>query len=198
MTRTPARLRTSGAVLLVVAPLFVSCAQLVYEPAPVVPTTSPLPYSATVRLLEVEAFVVEPGATMIPDPRIENKVLGVPEPLSKGAKKNWEKSIGEYVVARKTFHHLSTDSQTDLDLSMRVNIYIDPSVESDFNRVYIASIDAALAEGTGKRVLSKYSGFGKALGDKDYRAPINLAVQAALNDLFWKIENDQRLRRYPL
>lgn len=195
---TRAGLQKSGTVLLAVfAPWLLSCSHMVYQPAPVVPTTSPLPYSATVRLAEVEAFLVEPGATMIADPRIENKVMGVPQPLSK-AKKEWERSITEYVAARKTFTYLSADSQTDLDLTMRLNIYIDPSVASDFHRVYVARIDAMLAEGSGKRVLSKYIGFGKAVGDDDDHGPINLAVQAALNDLFWKIENDQLLRRYRL
>lgn len=195
---TRAGLQKSGTVLLAVfGPWLLSCSHMVYQPAPVVPTTSPLPYSATVRLAEVEAFLVEPGATMIADPRIENKVMGVPQPLSK-AKKEWERSITEYVAARKTFTYLSTDSQTDLDLTMRINIYIDPSVASDFHRVYVARIDAMLAEGSGKRVLSKYIGFGKAVGDDDDHGPINLAVQAALNDLFWKIENDQLLRRYRL
>lgn len=195
---TRAGLQKSGTVLLAVfAPWLLSCSHMVYQPAPVVPTTSPLPYSATVRLAEVEAFLVEPGATMIADPRIQNKVMGVPQPLSK-AKKEWERSITEYVAARKTFTYLSADSQTDLDLTMRLNIYIDPSVASDFHRVYVARIDAMLAEGSGKRVLSKYIGFGKAVGDDDDHGPINLAVQAALNDLFWKIENDQLLRRYRL
>ena len=195
---TRAGLQKSSTVLLAVfAPWLLSCSHMVYQPAPVVPTTSPLPYSATVRLAEVEAFLVEPGATMIADPRIENKVMGIPQPLSK-AKKEWERSITEYVSARKTFTYLSTDSQTDLDLTMRLNIYIDPSVASDFHRVYVTRIDATLAEGSGKRVLSKYNGFGKAVGDDDDHGPINLAVQAALNDLFWKIENDQLLRRYRL
>jgi hypothetical protein len=90
---------------------------------------------------------------------------------------------------------LSADSQTDLDLSMRLNIYVDPSVNSEFARVYVARIDATLAEGSSKRPLSKYLGFGKAAGEDDDRGPVNLAVQAALNDLFGKIENDVRLRR---
>jgi hypothetical protein len=171
-----------------------SCSHFVYEPAPVVPTTSPLPYSATVRLSEIEAYEVEAGATMIADPRIENKVRGVRQPLGK-AKKEWERSITEYLAARKTFTYLSTDSQTDVDLSMRLNIYVDPSVMSDFNRIYVARVDATLAESSGKRLLSRYIGFGKAAGDDDDRGPINLAVQAALNDLFGKIENDSRLRR---
>ena len=194
-----ARIQTSRAVLL---PAFtsllltLSCSQFVYQPGAVVPTASPLPYSATVRLAEIEAYNVEPGATMVADPRIENKVTGIAQPLSK-AKKEWERSITDYLAARKTFTYLSTDSQTDLDLAMRLNIYIDPSVESDFQHVYVARIDATLAEASGKRLLSRYAGFGKAMGEEDH-GPINLAVQAALNDLFGKIENDQRLRKYRL
>ncbi|HEX6531028.1 MAG TPA: hypothetical protein VF019_00280, partial [Nitrospira sp.] len=106
-----------------------------------------------------------------------------------------ERSITEYLAARKTFTYLSTDSQTDLDLSMRLHIFIDPSVESDFDHVYVARIDATLGQPSNTRPLSKYMGFGKATGEED-KGPINLAVQGALNDLFGKIETDQRLRKY--
>jgi hypothetical protein len=189
--------RTSGASLLSVFALFsLSCSQLVYQPTAVVPTTSPLPYSATVKLAEIEAYNVEPGATMVTDPRIENRVTGVAKPLHK-AKNEWERAIADYLAARKTFTYLSTDSQTDLNLSMRLNIFIDPSVDSDFDHVYVARIDATLGQPSSTRPLSKYIGFGKATGEED-RGPINLAVQAALNDLFGKIENDQRLRKYRL
>jgi hypothetical protein len=177
--------------------LSLSCSHLVYQPSPVVPTNLPLPYSATVRLAEIEAYSVEPGATMVADPRIENKVTGVRQPLST-AKKEWERSITDYLAARKTFAYLSTDSQTDFDVSMRLNIYVDPSVMSGFNRVYVARIDATLAESSTKRPLSQYLGFGKAVGDDDDQGPINVAVQEALNDLFGKIENDQRLRKHRL
>jgi hypothetical protein len=196
---TPMRLRTSGPVLLPAFALLLlclSCSQLVYQPGAVVPTTAPLPYSATVKLAEIEAYNVEPGATMVADHRIENKVLGVHRSLSK-AKKEWERSITDYLAARKTFTYLSTDSQTNLDLSMRLNIYVDPSVMSDFDHVYVARIDAVLVESATKRPLSKYVGFGKATGDDD-QGPIHFAVQAALNDLFGKIETDQRLRKYRL
>jgi len=176
--------------------LSLSCSQLVYQPGAVVPTASPLPYSATVRLAEIEAYNVEPGATMVADPRIENKVTGIAKALNK-AKKDWERAITDYLSARKTFTYLSTDSQTDLDLSMRLNIFIDPSVDSDFEHVYVARIDATLGQLSGKRPLSKYLGFGKATGEED-KGPMNLAVQAALNDLFGKIETDQRLRKYRL
>ena len=194
-----ASVRHPGAFLPVCASLLISlsCSQVVYQPSPVVPTNSPLPYSATVRLIEIEAYSVEPGATMVADPRIENKVTGVRLPLSK-ARKEWERSITEYLAARKTFTYLSTDSQTDLDLSMRLNIYVDPSIDSQFNRVYVASIDATLGESPGKRPLWKYIGLGKAAGEDDDQGPINVAVQAALNDVFGKIENDPRLRKYRL
>ena len=197
--RLPAPARRPGFLLPLLGSVLLnlSCSQVVYQPSPVVPTSSPLPYSATARLIEIEAYSVEPGATMVADPRIENKVTGVRLPLSK-AKKEWERSIIEYLASRKTFTYLSTDSQTDLDLSMRLNIYVDPSVESQFNRVYVARIDATLAESPAKRPLSTYLGFGKAAGDDDDQGPINLAVQAALNDLFGKIENDPRLRKYRL
>ncbi len=197
--RLPAPARRPGFLLPLLGSVLLnlSCSQVVYQPSPVVPTSSPLPYSATARLIEIEAYSVEPGATMVADPRIENKVTGVRLSLSK-AKKEWERSIIEYLASRKTFTYLSTDSQTDLDLSMRLNIYVDPSVESQFNRVYVARIDATLAESPAKRPLSKYLGFGKAAGDDDDQGPINLAVQAALNDLFGKIENDPRLRKYRL
>ena len=197
--RLPAPARRPGFLLPLLGSVLLnlSCSQVVYQPSPVVPTSSPLPYSATARLIEIEAYSVEPGATMVADPRIENKVTGVRLPLSK-AKKEWERSIIEYLASRKTFTYLSTDSQTDLDLSMRLNIYVDPSVESQFNRVYVARIDATLAESPAKRPLSKYLGFGKAAGDDDDQGPINLAVQAALNDMFGKIENDPRLRKYRL
>ena len=185
-----------GVFLLQCLLLTLSCSRIVYQPGAVVPTTSPLPYSATVRLAEIESYAVEPGATMVADPRIENKVTGVAQPLSK-AKKEWERSITDYLAARKTFTYLSTDSQTDLELSLRLNIYIDPSVMSQFDHVYVARIDATLGEWSAKRPLSKYIGFGKATGEDD-RGPINLAVQAALNDLLGKIENDPRLRRYRL
>ena len=77
------------------------------------------------------------------------------------------------------------------------NVVVKLSRDGIEAHVYVARIDATLLEASGKRALSKYIGFGKATGQED-RGPINLAVQAALNDLFGKIENDQRLRKYRL
>lgn len=176
-----------------------SCSKIVYQPTPVVPTTMPLPYSAKVKLVEIEAYDVEPGATMSSDPRIENRVTNVSQSLGP-ARKEWEKSVAEYLVARKTFTYISTDSQTDLDLAMRLHIYIDPGVLFKFNHMYIARVDAMLANPRTGQTHS-YLGFGKAAGDvarggvEDDRGPINRAVQSALNDLAGKIENDPRLRR---
>ena len=115
--------KKTGWYLLAVA--LASCSQVVYQPAPVVPTKSPLSYSTKVKLTHVEAYIVEPGSTMIPDSRIENHVTDIS--TSPGLpRKEWEKSVADYLAARKTFTYLSTDSQTDLDLAMRLNIYIDP------------------------------------------------------------------------
>lgn len=63
--------------LIFMAFLVAGCSSLVFQLAPVVPTNSPLPYSAKVKLSQVEAYMVKPGATMIADPHIENHVTGV-------------------------------------------------------------------------------------------------------------------------
>lgn len=181
------------------AALAAGCSNLVFQPAPVVPTHSPLPYSAKVKLLEIESYMVKPGATMIADPRIENHVTEISNSLGP-AKKEWETSIANYLAARKTFTYLSMDSQTDLDLSIRLHIYIDPGVFFTFNHVYLARIDALLTNPrTGQP--HRYLGIGKSTGDvvrggkEDDQGPINAAVQSALNDLFGKLENDPELRR---
>jgi len=185
-------------LLMFIALLLAGCSGLVFQPAPVVPTNSPLPYSAKVKPSQVEAYLVKPGTTMIADPHIENHVTGMRDSLGK-AKKEWEKAITDYLAARKTFTYLSTDSQTDLDLAMQLNVYIDPGVEYKFNHVYLVRIDTTLTDPhTGQ--LNRYLGLGKSAGEvsrggkEDDQGPINSAVQSALNDLFGKIENDPRLR----
>lgn len=194
----PARISSVRSILFL-AFYLAGCSNLVFQPAPVVPTKSPLPYSAKIKLTEIESYMVKPGATMIADPRIENHVTGVSNSLG-SAKREWEKSIVDYLAARKTFTYLSIDSQTDLDLSIRLNIYIDPGVHFQFNHVYVARIETVL---TNPRTggLHSYLGVGKSTGDvvrggkDDDQGPINAAVQSALNDLFGKIENDPLLQR---
>ncbi len=179
--------------------LLAACSHVVYQPAPVVPTSSPLSYSARVKLTEVASYTVEPGATMQTDPRIENRVTGAAGSVDP-ARKQWEKSIAEYLTDRKTFAYVSLDSQADLDLALRLNIYIDPGALFTFNHVYLARIDASLVDPRSGQTMV-YLGYGKAPGEvsrggaSDDQAPINLAVQTALNDLFGKIERDSRLRR---
>jgi hypothetical protein len=135
---------------------------------------------------------------MIADPHIENHVTGVSHSLET-AKKEWEHSVAEYLAARKTFTYLSTDSQTDLVLTMRLNLYIDPGVLFKFNHIYMARVETTLADPRTGRV-HRYVGLGKSAGDvvrggkEDDRGPINRAVQSALNDLFGKIESDAQLR----
>src|SRR5438093_10133281 len=88
--------------LLLIAGILTSCSHFVFQPAPVVPTKSPLSYSAKVKLTQVEAYLVEPGSTMIADPRIENHVTKIT--TSSGlANKEWENSVVDYLAARKTF-----------------------------------------------------------------------------------------------
>ena len=82
---------------------------------------------------------------------------------------------------------------------LRVFIYIDPGLEFKFNHTYVARTDAVLSDPQSGRTMTHYSGLGKAIGpvsrgsQEDDRPPINRAVQAALNDLFGKIESDARL-----
>ncbi|HET6675308.1 MAG TPA: hypothetical protein VFG71_08215 [Nitrospiraceae bacterium] len=54
--------------------LAAACQSLSLHPAPVVPTQHPLPYSARIRLADLSAYAVEPGATLRTDPRIQNFV----------------------------------------------------------------------------------------------------------------------------
>lgn len=199
LSRTTCRTWGPAPVLCCVLFFTAGCSPVVFQPTPVVPTTSPLPYSAKVKLIQIEAYDVRPGATMIADPRIENHVTGVGRSLE-NARREWEQSIADYAAARKTFTYLSMDSQTDLDLTLRLNIYIDPGVLYKFNHVYMAHLEGTLADPRTGR-LHSYRSVGKSTGDvfrggtADDQGPINMAVQAALNDLFGSIENDLRLRR---
>jgi hypothetical protein len=136
---------------------------------------------------------------MLTDPRIENRVTGAAGSVDP-ARKQWEKSIAEYLTDRKTFTYVSLDSKADLDLALRLNIYIDPGALFTFNHMYVARIDASLVNPRSGQTIG-YLGYGKAPGEisrggaSDDQTPINLAVQTALNDLFGKIEQDSRLRR---
>ncbi len=198
--RTRSRVR---AWCLVGLPLlaFVACSKLVFVPSAVVPTKHPLPYSARVMLDQVEAYTVKPGATMIADPVLSNYVTGFSDTVS-SARADWEQAIIRYLEARRTFVRLTTGrSPADIDVVLHVNVYIDPSVHFQFKHIYVARVDATVQHPHTHVALLSYSGLGKAFGTlrrepgKDDQEPMNQAVQAGLNDLFGKMEQDAHLRR---
>ena len=178
--------------------LLAACQSLSFHPAPVVPTKQPLPYSARIRLADLAAYTVEPGATMRTDPRLANFVTpaGSLPPLSQ---KQWETAVLDYVTARQTFRRVTDKGPADIALALRVFIYIDPGLEFKFNHTYVARTEAILSDPHNGRTLTHYTGLGKAVGPvsrgskEEDQPPINQSVQASLNDLFDKIESDTRL-----
>jgi hypothetical protein len=75
----------------------------------------------------------------------------------------------------------------------------DTSVGFKFNHTYVARADATMTEPPTGRAVSTYAGLGKAVGPvsrgskEDDEGPISKSVQAALNDVFSKLETDTRL-----
>lgn len=199
--RTP-RSRVSPRLPVGLAPLLIGllagCATIPFDPAPVVPTKHQLPYSVRLKLGPLGAFMVEPGATMIADPGLQNHVLSPVDSLV-SPRERWEAAILQYVTARQTFRRLIKEGTADLDLELWGTIYIDPSRAFDFNYIYAARVDALLKDPRNGRLLTSYSGFGKAVGEvarggkDDDKQPVNRALHAALNDLFGKMEHDRRL-----
>ena len=167
------------------------------HPAPVVPTKSPLPYSAQIRLIESAAYMVEPGATLRPVSNLRNSVTETnAAPILSG--QAWNKAILEHVSARQTFRRVVTEGPADVAVRLRLFVFIDPGVESKFRDAYVAEAEAVLQDFHNGSTLATYVGFGKALGSEardsreDDEGPIDLSVQRALNDLLGKIENDKR------
>ena len=94
-----------------------ACQSLSFQPAPVVPTKKPLPYSVRIRLADLAAYAVEPGATMRTDPRLPNFVTpgsAVPS-LSQ---KQWETAVLDYVTARQTFRRVTDNGPADIALAL--------------------------------------------------------------------------------
>ncbi len=181
-------------------PLFMlGCSQVVYSPAPVVPTKQAVPYSATLTLAHVGAYMVKPGATMVADPSLANHVTGVSDAVE-SARAQWEQAVLRYLEARKTFARVSTAGPADVDLVMHLNVYIDPGVLFQYRHAYVARVEVSVTDPRTHRMLLAYSGYGKAFGEvsrdgrEDDQDPINHAVQMALNDLFGKMEQDGRMR----
>lgn len=174
------------------------CNPMVLDPTPVVPTSQPVAYSARVELADAGIYMVQPGASMIPDLRLQNHVTAKITSLDR-AKSQWEQAVIEYLAARKTFRSIAKTDFPDVVMTLRLFVYIDPSVSFKFNHVYVAKIDGALRDPRNGRVLLDHVGKGKAFGEvsrdgkDDDREPINRAIRAALNDLFGKLEQDKRL-----
>lgn len=175
-----------------------SRASLTFLPAPVVPTTHPLPYSAQVQVSHITAYSVQPGATLTTDPRTQHFIdpFGTIPPLSR---EEWTATVLDYVAARQTFRRISTTEQADLMLALRVSVYVDPGMEDDFNYTYVTKTDANLIDPRNGRVITYYSGFGKAFGPVSRSSmeadkfTLNQSLHSALNDLFDKIEADTQL-----
>lgn len=185
-------------IVMGLATLAIGCTTLTFHPAPVVPTKSSLPYTAQVHLSELAAYLLEPGATLLTNPNLQDMVRQARSVPSLSAQE-WDKSILDYVTARQTFRKVVRDGRADVIVALRIFLYIDPGLGFKFNHTYIAKADAALKDPHNGRVLATYAGFGKAIGvvsrgsREDDEGPINKSVQAALNDLFGKLETDKRI-----
>ena len=168
------------------------------HPSPVVPTKSPLPYSAQVRLTDLAAYLVEPGATLRTDPRLRNSVTQA-RAVSFLSAQAGNKSIVDYVTARQTFRRIVAEGPADVAVLLRIFVFIDPGLGFKFRHTYIAEADAVLKDLTNGSSLATYTGLGKAFGvvtrdsGDDDEEPINKSVLGALNDLFGKIESDKQL-----
>lgn len=177
--------------------LVVGCNEPPVRPAPVVPTKSPVPYSAQVRVLELATYLVEPGATLRPVSNLRNSVTQANAIPSLSAQA-WDKSIIEYVIARQTFRRVVAEGPADVAVTLRLFIFIDPGVEYKFRHSYVVEAEALLKDFHNGTTLATHIGYGKALGTvsrdsrEDDEGPINKSVQRALNDLFGKIESDKR------
>ena len=178
--------------------LAIGCTTLTFHPAPVIPTKSSIPYTAQVRLTELAAYIVEPGATLRTDPDLQNTVTQGKSVPAMSAQE-WEKSIIDYVTARQSFRKIVRDGRADVIVALRIFLYIDPGLGFKSNHTYIAKADAVLKDPRNGRAIATYAGLGKAFGvvsrgsREDDEGPINKSVQAALNDLFGKLETDKRI-----
>jgi len=178
--------------------LATGCTKLTFHPAPVIPTKSSLPYTAQVQVTELAAHMVEPGATLLANPNLQDSVTQATSVPGLSAQE-WASSITDYVAARHTFHKVVAGGRADVIVTLRIFLYIDPGLGFKFNHTYVTKTDAVLKDPLSGRTFATYTGFGKAFGlvsrgsREDDEGPINKSVQAALNDLFGKLEADKRL-----
>ncbi|HMU54233.1 MAG TPA: hypothetical protein PKA61_04470 [Nitrospira sp.] len=192
--KIPVSIAWAGLALSAFMLIFSGCHRAPFDPTPVVPASFTLPYSAKVKVSEVGTFEVEPGASMGADPQLQSRVSRATPPLlSTNDPTDWERTTVKYLTTRKTFRSVVQEGAADLDLTLRINMYVDPSVASDFSQIYLAVTDATLSDPRTGRSLMKYSGFGKMPGDKKDKAAMERALHAAFRDVFSKMESDKRL-----
>lgn len=185
--------KTLGSAALMIV-LLAGCHRAPFDPTPVVPASSTLPYSAKVKVSEVGTFEVEPGASMGADPQLQSRVSRTTAPLlSTNDPTDWERTTVKYLTTRKTFRSVVQEGTADLDLTLRINMYVDPSVASNFSHIYLAVTDATLSDPRTGRSLMRYSGFGKTPGEKKDKGAMERALHIAFRDLFSKMESDKRL-----
>ena len=184
--------------LLVLVATVTACSKIPFAPATVVPTKASLPYTATVELATIGAYLVQPGATMSPDPNLQNRITA-PVPSLTNDREAWEQALVNYVVSRRTFRSVVTQGASNVRLAIRMLIYIDPGLGFQFNTIYVARATGTLSDAATGRVLREYSGFGKSVGvvrrtgTDDDKTPVNQAVHGALSDLFGKLESERPL-----
>jgi hypothetical protein len=194
----PPRIVVVSSMLLLACSWFTGCTKLTFDPTPVVPTKNPLPYSASVNLTDLASYDLEPGSSLLADPNLQNHVVGATQGID-WAKQDWQKSILTYLDTRQTFSRVVQEGRGELDLTLRITIFVDPGALFQHSYIYIARAEAAVSKPPSGLTRAKYSGFGKAVGEvsrsgpEDDREPVNRAVHAALNDLFGKLETDPRL-----
>jgi hypothetical protein len=163
-----------------------------------VPTKQQLPHAAQLKRAELAAYFVEPGATLSSDLQLENHVTRLASTPFLTAKQ-WEHTVLEYMKARQTFRGVVEKGSADVGMDVRMFVYIDPGVRSEFSQTYFAHAEVSVTNPRTDGAIAKYSGFGKATGDvsKDSieadEGLTRMSIRAALNDAFSRIENDKRL-----
>jgi hypothetical protein len=149
-------------------------------------------------LAHVGSYMVDEGAVHATDANLAAHVVNDTDHVA-SARDEWEQAILRYLQDRKTFAQVSTRNPSDVNLVLHMNIYVDPGALFQYQHVYVARADAAIADPKTQRILLTYTGNGKAFGEvsrdgkEDDREPVNRAVQMALNDLFDKMEHDGRM-----
>lgn len=113
--------------------LLVGCTGSSFHLPPVVPTKQQLPFTAQLRRADLAAYLVEPGATLTSDLQLENHVTRLASTPFLTAKQ-WEHTVLDYMRARQTFRGVVEKGSADIGMNVRLFVYIDPGVRSEFSQ----------------------------------------------------------------